>query len=481
MLRALPVVFVLAAFGLAVADTGVEPEAPQVDVLGSWRYGLSAPGRLATDNAGNVWVSEPGLGRVVGRQADGKVLEILTDLGTPTAIGIDASGRLLVGDSARGRVSALDADGAEVFAFGAGDDAFELPLDIGVDRSSGRVYVVDGGADLVRVFDAGGTALGTFGGTGEAEGLFDFPAGIHVDADAGEIFVTDQRNYRVQVFDLEGTFHTAFGEMGEDDGELGVVQGVWVDDAERVYLADAMKNEILVFDTGGNYLDKIGESGRAPGQLRQPADVVIDTSNRLFVASTNNARLEILGIDGYTNPEAFVPSDATIDPQVLVRDDSPGTIRVSLEAPGAVLDDVTVVTAAGVAADTITPGDVDLDGFSDLVATFDESALLDALPETGLADVAVLASLTDGRSTYAVVVVEIDEGGPTDTADSGDAGSDTGVDDSGEPEDSAVADDGTDPADPPPTSPEDCGCAGHGGAAWLLAPGLLLARRRRRA
>ena len=40
----------------------------------------------------------------------------------------------------------------------------------------------------------------------------------------------------------------------------------------------------------------------------RPSDVAIDRHGRLFVANTDHGRLEVYGLDGYTDPEAFAPA-----------------------------------------------------------------------------------------------------------------------------------------------------------------------------
>jgi len=54
---------------------------------------------------------------------------------------------------------------------------------------------------VVQVFDAQGTLLGIFGGTGIDKGRFYLPGGAATDGRF--LYVADTFNARVQVFDLE--------------------------------------------------------------------------------------------------------------------------------------------------------------------------------------------------------------------------------------------------------------------------------------
>jgi DNA-binding beta-propeller fold protein YncE len=103
------------------------------------------------------------------------------------------------------RVQIFDRDLKFVRAFGRlGDGMGDLPRPKGlvVDRE-GHVLVVEGYFDVVQVFDAQGTLLGIFGGTGIDKGRFYLPGGAATSADGRYLYVADTFNARVQVFDLE--------------------------------------------------------------------------------------------------------------------------------------------------------------------------------------------------------------------------------------------------------------------------------------
>jgi DNA-binding beta-propeller fold protein YncE len=63
------------------------------------------------------------------------------------------------------------------------------------------VFVLDGFFDVVQAFDAKGTLLGVFGGSGVGPGRFWLAGGMATDA-RGRLWVADTFNARVQVFDL---------------------------------------------------------------------------------------------------------------------------------------------------------------------------------------------------------------------------------------------------------------------------------------
>lgn len=90
-------------------------------------------------------------------------------------------------------IGAEDGDGADVFG-----QVTALEMD-----ARGRIYVVEGQAHEVRVFDAAGRHVRTLGRKGGGPGEFDQPAAAFWKD--GDLWVVDQGNARFTVFDTAGT------------------------------------------------------------------------------------------------------------------------------------------------------------------------------------------------------------------------------------------------------------------------------------
>ncbi len=101
------------------------------------------------------------------------------------------------------RIGSAEAEGPELF----GDVAA-----LEVDRA-GRIYVLEPQAKEIRVFDARGAHVRTFGRKGGGPGEFEQPAGLMWDPD-GRLWVVDQQNARFSVFDTAGTFFTSHHRRG---------------------------------------------------------------------------------------------------------------------------------------------------------------------------------------------------------------------------------------------------------------------------
>lgn len=412
--------------------------------LRSWRADLAAPTRLATDADGVVLATDPVRGQVVARRADGSLALVKRDLGHPTSIALDALGGVLVGDGRTGRVTVYDRDWNARYSLGGGDGEFGQPGDIAVDPQSGEIYVSDTVRHVVAVYSGAGVRQRLIGapaptdGLPAADGLFRTPTGVAIAGN--ELLVADQLNFRVQVFDkTSGTFLYCLGNYQASSfvspasgpsRTFGMPQGLWVDTVGRLYVVDAYQGEVRVVDrSNGALIGSLGTLGEAPGALRVPSDVVIDRSGRLFVASTNNARLDLYGLDGYSDPERFTPAFVTVTPDRLDPTALPQTVDVTLEVPGYRLIDIVPASLhvngllATMAAPAAEATDGDGNGFPELHLRVPASALLETLtpgasaPLTVTGDLGRLAFTAEAWISVVESIVDADNDGVFDELD----------------------------------------------------------------
>jgi hypothetical protein len=305
--RLLAVLFaLLCAAGLAQAAV-----APSVSTLPPLAAGLDAPTRVATDGSGNVYVVDSTAGRVVLVDAFNRVLSEKTGFRTPLGIAVDATGNIYLGEAGLGSVTIFDAQWNLLYQLGGGTGEFLLPSYIALDSGTtpATVYVSDSSANVVKAY-RGGLLVGTLGGPGSTPTSFDFPAGLWVTG-AGAVFAADQNYQRVLVFARDGSFLRAFllapwgapGSMGRPAGITGDAEG-------RVYVADTFQDYVKVFDEQGTLLASISGYGVGPGQVRSPAGIALDPQRRLLVASPNTSRVEVFGLDCFTQLVATPASQA---------------------------------------------------------------------------------------------------------------------------------------------------------------------------
>jgi len=93
------------------------------------------------------------------------------------------------------RIGGVDGDGPDVLA---------APVDVETD-ALGRLFVLDAGAMEIRVFDAAGRHVRSFGREGAGPGELRQPAGMAFGP-GGELWVMDFANARYSVFDTTGAF-----------------------------------------------------------------------------------------------------------------------------------------------------------------------------------------------------------------------------------------------------------------------------------
>jgi len=155
--------------------------------------------------------------------------------------------------------------------------------------------------------------------------------------------------------------------------------------------------------------------------------MVIDSCGRLFVASAANSRVDIFGLPGHADPEAFAPgrlevSNQPIDPRTDTQ------LVAYLELPGYRLSSVSDIQANGFAVPQDTSiGDVDGDNIPDLRIVFG-SNLVSTLFGTSQATIAVTGTVAalgfDESDIVQVVPINLDSDGDG-VADSVDACPDT--------------------------------------------------------
>jgi DNA-binding beta-propeller fold protein YncE len=298
------------AAGAAVAPTFVP--------LGEIREGLTTPGRIDADAAGNIYVTDARKSTVFKFDKYGKLARAFTGAsvsGAGLAVTPDGSRIYAAGINA---VSILDGvTGAVLGRLGKGIGEFSFAGEIDLD-AGGRVFVADTGAMVVRVYDAGGAFLYQFGGfysgSGSWAGLFRSIWALSIDVAAGEVYVADVMTAgtsypKIQVFDLAGNLkRSLLATTGFGTPAMTFFGGPTFDEAGRGYFPDSYKNHIRTLGLPTTYLSTYGVTGYEMGQLQGPIDAVYDPSTKRLFLTCDGARIEIFGIDGGTNPaKANVP------------------------------------------------------------------------------------------------------------------------------------------------------------------------------
>jgi predicted CxxxxCH...CXXCH cytochrome family protein len=284
--------FVLVLAGSFLLGSAGASMAITLNYSGSW-CGLSAnPTRIACDSVDHLlYVSCPNSGKVVVLNSDGSISREITGLTRPGALTVDHHASLLVAEG--GTVRRRSLDGTVLGVIGT-EGGFVDPHDL-VTTTDGRIYVTDAD-NRVKAFDANGSALFSWGGTGWFNGLMSAPVAISFDAVTGELAVCDQANYRIQMFDLSGDSLRKWGTLGTGTPASSRFLRPWgldVDGQGRIWLYDSWQQMLQVFTTSGAFqfgctLDRL--------EMRGGVDIAVD-GNHLHITSPGTNCVEVYEIN----------------------------------------------------------------------------------------------------------------------------------------------------------------------------------------
>jgi hypothetical protein len=217
------------------------------------------------------------------------------EFNTPSGVATDNAGNLYVSDYFNARIEEFSSSGAFIKVFGKG-----------VDQTTG--------ADVCTAASGDTCQAGSHGG---AEGELNAPRGVAVDG-SGNVYVADVLNDRVAVFSSSsGAFIKAFGSLGSAAGQLASPAGI-ASYGGNVYIADPGNHRIDEFSSAGAFTKawgwgvrdgassfetctsscQAGSPGSEAGQMYNPAGVATDSAGNVYVADYNNARVDEFSSSG---------------------------------------------------------------------------------------------------------------------------------------------------------------------------------------
>ncbi|MBK9245229.1 MAG: Ig-like domain-containing protein [Burkholderiales bacterium] len=326
---------------------------------------FTSPSGIATDSAGNVYVTEQPSHTVRRITPQGEVSTLAGAAGQsgstdgtgtqarfnlPYGIAADGLGNLVVADvfnhtirkiSPAGIVSTL-AGAAPLSGSqdGAGAQArFQDPEGVATD-SMGNVYVADSYNATIRKITPAGlvtTLAGQAGAIGSADGIgaaarFDRPIGIATDS-VGNVYVADSSNHAIRKITPAGFVSTLVGGIGADM-PLDSPTGIAIDNADNIYVADSSRNRIYkvsqagavsIFAGTGEIGARDGEGavasfgfcsityidvGLPPYHLRTcaPAGLATDEAGNVYVADVHNHAIRRITPAGVVSTLAGSPA-----------------------------------------------------------------------------------------------------------------------------------------------------------------------------
>ncbi len=292
-----------ASSGDPAGDAAVDEEQPVV-LVNSWGGFGTAPGQFVEpssvelDSAGFVYVAGHE-DRVQKFTRDGELVKIWGTGGAgegqfnhPHGLAIDrARGDLVyVGDQENGRMQVFTAEGELVRLWT--DPQFQHIHDVGIDPTTGDVFIGDYELDVLQRFTATGSPVSELGGTGTGPGQFDGIWGVSTDS-AGNIYVADTFNRRIQKLASDGAF---VGEWTTYAAGVAFQKptGVFVDANDVVYVCDSVAETVVLFDRDGRFIEQ-WKLRSVLGEISEPEDIVLDPDGEhIYVVEVRSHRVHHL-------------------------------------------------------------------------------------------------------------------------------------------------------------------------------------------
>jgi DNA-binding beta-propeller fold protein YncE len=264
---------------------------------------LRAPTHVTTDSRQRLIVTDPNLPAVHILDVDRKKSFRVAGgpqhrLQQPTGVAVDTDDNIYVADGKKGVVVVYDPQGQFLRYIGSfrGESMFQSPAGIAIDRSAGRLYVLDPPAQQLIMLDLSGAVLKRVGSKRSLQtaASLEHPTEIAVGRDL--VAIIDSGGSRIEVFDLQCNFLKAFSIRTPNGPPIVAEMGLALDSASNIYVSNLNGSSVLTYDRDGRVIGAFGRYGTGIKEFDGPSGVWIDRSDRMYVADTRNSRVQVFHV-----------------------------------------------------------------------------------------------------------------------------------------------------------------------------------------
>jgi uncharacterized protein (TIGR03437 family) len=289
---------------------GVDAASKTVDGIPQSEWRFTDPAGLAFGVKGELFLADPGAGRVYRIDATMRLETAVSGLPAPYAIAADAFGNLYIADKVEAKIYRLDFTGnlSALAGHYASRPLVEVTaLTIGPDM---RLYIADTGGGTLRRLEDDGT-LRVIAGGGGAQGdapamqaKLQSPAGLAFDP-AGNLWFTEAITGRIRKLTPQGRVESL------PEVKFQEPRGIRADAAGNLFVADATSHQIYRISPGGAWHPIAGSGGRGftgdggpalEATLHTPLELLVEPGGSILVADSGSRRVRRLTPDESAGP-----------------------------------------------------------------------------------------------------------------------------------------------------------------------------------
>ncbi|MBI5559275.1 MAG: NHL repeat-containing protein [Deltaproteobacteria bacterium] len=213
-----------------------------------------------------------------------RVLEISSTMDLPSDVAVDDQGRIYILDGTAGLVRVFNSHGGPLFTLG-GAGVLHQPLGIDVNRA-GDVLVADSGNHRLALFPGGADNPRFFTLPPPAGGKPADPTDVHFAPDNNSFIVVDNDNHRILAVNEQGKLLWAQGCMGRNPGEFRFPFLLDIDREGNIFVVEVINTRVQVLLPDGTFKQFIGDWGIELGQFFRPKGIAVNEAGEVFVSDS---------------------------------------------------------------------------------------------------------------------------------------------------------------------------------------------------